>query len=299
MPLALSGRPKDAVAVLPPGAPWREGIARFLRTLTDDAGRIQRHLEVLDARAAGDLRWADVFADARLPDGRPMPASRRYAETLVDEERLPLYDVGELRLTLDLHNPGDEGGAAWFDPDRLEVCLVADVRYFSNIAPGSIFDPAAPPPETAARRAANGRLLGDLLAGLVEATDAEFAYADIHSTGALLRTAIDPASVVHPAPTDIRPWDFLWSINVWGGDHVTPDLERRLESLELTDAMLGRIDPAYRPHFGFDRRTLATGARFLQYRTCLGSESRTERAAVDTPLAAALRLRSTNLLFRS
>jgi hypothetical protein len=297
MPLALSGRPKDAVAVLPPGAGWRDGVARFLRTITSDAGHVARHLDVLERRADG-LRWAEEFADARLPDGRPMPPSRRYAETLVDEEILPLYDVDGLRLTLDLHNPHDEGGAAWFDPDRVEVCLVADVRYFSHLAPLTIFDPSAPFEETAARRAANGRLLGNLLARLVEATDAEFAYADIFSTGARLRNAMDPRSVVHPAPSQLQPWDYLWSITVWGPPHLNPDLERRLDGLELTDAMLKRIDPAYRPTFGLDRRTLATGARFLQYRTCFGTESRGERAAVDTPMAKALRLRSTNILYR-
>jgi hypothetical protein len=48
-----------------------------------------------------------------------------------------------------------------------------------------------------------------------------------------------------------------------------------------------------------ERRRLASGALFLQYRFLFGSESRGERAAVDTPLARQAGLRSTNLLFRA
>lgn len=298
MPLALQGRPKDAVVILPPSRRWQDGVERFLATLTTDATRVQRHLEVLERRATGALTWVEVFAGATLPNGRPLPASRRYAEMLVDEELLPLYDVGELRVTLDLHNPHNEGGAVDWDPDRVELCLVADVRYFSANTPWSIFDPAEPLADTVARRAANGRMLGDLLARLVEMTDAEFAYCDIHSTGGRVRSVKDPNSVVHPGPADLQPWHFLWSITAWNQPHLTSSLAGRLDTLEITEPMLRRIDPAYRPTFALDRRTLSTGARFLQYRTLFGGESRNERAAVDSALAKLLGLRSTNLLFR-
>ena len=42
-------------------------------------------------------------------------------------QSLPLYDVGSLRLSLDLHNPGNEAGIADYDVKQIELALVADV----------------------------------------------------------------------------------------------------------------------------------------------------------------------------
>jgi hypothetical protein len=105
--------------------------------------------------------------------------------------------------------------------------------------------------------------------------------------------------VVHTAPAGTRPRDYLWSISAWAPDLLVGGLEARLERLALTEAMLARIDPTHRPHYRVERRRLASGALFLQYRFLFGSESRGERAAVDTPLARQAGLRSTNLLFRA
>lgn len=113
MPLALPGRTKDAVVVVPSGADWRPGVAAFLRGLGGDAERVERHLALLDERAAGRRPWLRELAGRALPNGRPMPPGRAYAELLVAESALPLYDAGGFLVSLDLHNPGNEAGASW------------------------------------------------------------------------------------------------------------------------------------------------------------------------------------------
>ena len=299
MPLALPGRIKDAVVAVPASADWRAGVERFLHTLTDDGRRVERHLALLDERLAGRLLWTEVFADATLPDGRPMPPGRRYAETLVAEERLPLYQSGPLRFSLDLHNPGNEAGVLEHDPAAIELALVADLGYFADGVPDSTFPVGLAPEERARRRAQNGAILGDLVARLCEATDATFACADVGETGWVVSSAQRPTSVVRPAPAGVRPTDFLWSISAWSPDLLRGRFGDRLERLRIDDAMLARIDRVYRPYFRIERRHLATGGLFLQYRFLFGTEARGERPAIDTPLAKQAGLRSTNLLFRA
>jgi hypothetical protein len=299
MPLALVGRTKDAVVSVNDGVAWQEGVVAFLRTVTDDSSRIARHIDLLERRAAGDLPWATVLAGATLPNGRPMPPSRRYAEMLVAEDRLPLYEIDTLRFSLDLHNPGNEAGIPHYDADRLELALVADIGYFSATTPGTTFDLSVPADELIRRRAANGTLLGDLVARLVEATGAGFAYADISATGWRVSAASSPERVVHAAPTDVRPWDFLWSITAWGPERLDEALAARIERLEITEKMRSAMDASERPHYRLVRRRLACGALFLQYRFLFGTELRSTRAACDTPLARQAGLRSTALLFRA
>jgi hypothetical protein len=125
----------------------RDGVATSLHELTPDEATIRRQLELLDARAEGPLRWLDVFDDAKLPDGRPMPLGRRYAEMLVYAERLPLYDVRNLRI-------------ANYDPAFVEICQVADVSYFTGAIPGSFVDPWLSSEERGRIRAEGGRVLG-------------------------------------------------------------------------------------------------------------------------------------------
>jgi hypothetical protein len=108
-----------------------------------------------------------------------------------------------------------------------------------------------------------------------------------------------PESVVRPAPAGVRPWDFLWSITAWDRALLSLELARRLEALEITPATRERLDRAEREHYRIERRTLASGAAFLQFRWLFGSELRATRAAIDTPLASQLGLRSTSLLFRA
>jgi hypothetical protein len=299
MPLAFSGRPKDAVVVAAAGSDWRAGVAAFLSTLTTDPSRVDAHLALLDDRLAGRLDWRVELADARLPDGRPMPTSRRYAELLVQEGRLPLYDVGPIRMSVDLHNPGNEAGVAGYDPDLLELAIVADVRYFSSITPGSVFDSSLGFETVFRQRAEHGAILGDLVARLVDALAAPFAYTDISSTGWVVTNAPKKDIVVHPAPPSVRPRDFLWSITAWGETFLEPRLEERLEHLAISPEIMGRVDSYARPHVRLERRRLASGALFIQYRFLFGSEGRGERAALDTPLAKQAGLRSTNLLFRA
>lgn len=298
MPLALVGRIKDAVVSVPRDADWRAGVERFLSTLTDDVERVASHLAVLEERFAGGLRWKEVFADATLPDGRPMPPSRRYAEQLVTEDRLPLYEEDSLRFSLDLHNPGNEAGVASYDDSTVDIAIVADIGYFAP-APGSIYTPTMGFEEQARLRAAQGATLGRLVARLFEATGATFAYADIGATGWVVPTAKRPDSVVHPAPDGVGPTDFLWSISVWSPDSLHDSLAERLQALTITDDMLAGIDRFFRSHYRIERNRLPGGALFLQYRWLFGSELRGERARIDTPLARQARLRSTRLLFRS
>ena len=299
MPLALVGRTKDAVVSIPAGVAWQDGVAAFLRTVTNDSSRVVQHIDLLERRAAGELPWATVLTGSTLPNGRPMPPSRRYAEMLVVEDRLPLYEIDTLRFSVDLHNPRNEAGIPQYDADRVELALVADIGYFSATTPGTTFDLSAPAEELIRRRAANGEALGDLVARLVEATGAGFAYADISATGWVVSAASSPERVVHAAPTDVRPWDFLWSITAWGPERLDETLAARIDRLELTDEMRSAMDASERPHYRLVRRRLASGALFLQYRFLFGTELRSTRAACDTPLARQVGLRSTALLFRA
>lgn len=298
MPLNLVGRTKDAVVIVPAASPWQGGVRRFLASHAPDAATIERHVRLLEERAAGRLPWDKLLGGALLPNGRPMPPARRYAEMLVTEDLLPLFDAGPVRFSVDLHNPGNEAGVPEYDADRLELAIVADVGAFAT-APGTTLDLAQPPDRLAAERARRGAILGDLVASLVEATAATFAYADIGSTGWRVAASTRPESVAHPAPAGIRPGDFLWSITAWDGALLSPELAHRLEALEITPAIRERLDRSEREHYRIERRTLASGAAFLQFRWLFGSELRATRAAIDTPLASQLGLRSTSLLFRA
>lgn len=94
MPLALTGRTKDAVVSMPRDADWWAGVRRFLLTLADDPARVERHIGVLEDRMDARLRWKDVLGGATLPNGRPMPPSRRYAEMLDTEDSRSRRDCG-------------------------------------------------------------------------------------------------------------------------------------------------------------------------------------------------------------
>ena len=294
MPLAIPGRTKDAVVVVAADSDWRSGVEGFLRDLGADEERAAYHLSVLDQRVAGRISWKSQFADRTLPSGRPMPASRAYAQMLVAEATLPLYDAGGWLFSLDLHNPGNEAGVAWFDESVVELAIVADVGVFM----GPAYDGGGADAAMAAR-AAHGARLGQLVAALAERLEAAFAYADVGSTGVLVTSASRPSSVVHPAPDMLRPQDFLWSITVWGPELLEDGFVRRLDRLRLAPAQLARLDPHVRPHVRLEQRALEYGGRQLQYRFIFGSEQRDERAHIDTPLAEQLHLRSTNLQYRA
>lgn len=295
MPLALPGRTKDAVIVVAASADWRTGVAAFLQGLGGDAERVGRHLALLDERAAGRRPWLRELAGRTLPNGRPMPPGRAYAELLVAESALPLYDAGGFLVSLDLHNPGNEAGVSWHDPAMVELALVADQSAFT----GEPLDSAGGVEQTLARRAERGARVGELVATLAEQVQARFAYADVGTTGGVVTSATSSTSVVHPAEGPLRPEDFLWSITLWGPELLDPAFEARLEALSIPDAMLAQIDPYIRPHVRLERRRLAYGARMLQFRFLFGSEQRGERAHLDSPLAERLRLWSTNLQYRA
>lgn len=294
MPLAIPGRTKDAVVVVPAESDWRGGVASFLRDLGADEDRAAYHLSVLDQRVAGRITWRSQFADRTLPSGRPMPAGRAYAQLLVEERTLPLYDAGGWLFSVDLHNPDNEAGVAWYDDSVVELAIVADVGAFRGPAYGPGGADAA-----MAERARHGARLGELVAALSERVQADFAYADVDSTGAVVTSATRERAVVHPGPDTLRPQDFLWSITVWGPTLLEDGLGERLDRLRLDPRHLARIDPNVRPHVRLEQRALAYGGRQLQYRFLFGSELRNERVHVDTPLAEQLGLRSTNLQYRA
>lgn len=299
MPLAMPGRTKDAVVVVPCEADWRAGVGQFLRGLGGDPARIARHLNLLDERAAGRRPWAAELAGRTLPNGRPLPLGRAYAELLAEDGLLPLYDAGGFPVSVDLHNPHNEAGVDGYDPSLLELAIVADTGAFTAGVPGSSFDPAEPVETITARRAERGAALGRLVAALAEAVEARFAYADVGSTGWRVAAASNPTSVVHPSTVALGPWDFLWSITAWGPDLVPAGWWDRLGSLALGPELMAKVDPYERPHVRLERRRLAHGGYFLQYRFLLGTERRGERAILDTPLARQLGLRSTNLQLRA
>jgi hypothetical protein len=294
MPLAIPGRTKDAVVVVPADSDWRAGVEAFLHDLGADEDRAAYHLNVLDQRAAGRMSWRSQFADRTLASGRPMPASRAYAQMLVEESTLPLYDAGGWRFSLDLHNPGNEAGVAWYDDSVMELAIVADVGAFR----GPAYGPGGAEPAME-ERAAHGARLGQLVAALSERLKALFAYADVDSTGGVVTAASRPGSVVAPGPDTLLPTDFLWSITVWGPGLLEDAFAARLSQLRLEPRHMGKVDPYVRQHVRLDKRTLAYGGQMLQYRFLFGSELRGERAHIDTPLAEQLGLRSTNLQFRA
>jgi hypothetical protein len=294
MPLAIPGRTKDAVVVVASDSDWRSGIEAFLRGVGADDDRARYHLNVLDQRAAGRMSWVSQFADRTLSNGRPMPASRAYAESLVKEGTLPLYDAGGWLFSVDLHNPGNEAGVAWYDEQVVELAIVADVGAFR----GGAYTPGGAD-AAMADRAVHGARLGELVAQLSERTHALFAYADVDSTGGRVTAASKSTSVANPGPDTLQPPDFLWSITVWGPGLLDDDLASRLDRVQLEPAHLSRIDPHVRPHVRLEQRKLEYGGRMLQYRFLFGSELRNERVHIDTPLAEQLGLRSTNLQFRA
>jgi hypothetical protein len=295
MPLAIPGRTKDAVVVAAADADWRSGVARFLRQLGAEEARVTWHLDVLEQRQAGRLSWVSQLAGRTLPSGRPMPPGRAYAEMLVKESSLPLYDAGGWSFSVDLHNPDNEAGVGWHDDSEVELAIVADQGAFIGPSAG----PGRGIEEAYRRRAVCGARLGDLVAALAEHVEARFGYADVGSSGGLVASAGRPTSVVHPGAEAPRPDDFLWSITLWGPGVLTSELEGRLERLALDPARLARVDASVRPHVRLEQRHLGYGARMLQFRFLFGSELRGERAAIDTPLAEQLGLRSTNLQYRA
>ena len=294
MPLAIPGRTKDAVVVVAADSDWRSGVETFLRGVGADDDRARYHLNVLDQRAAGRMSWVSQFADRTLSNGRPMPASRAYAESLVKEGTLPLYDADGWFFSVDLHNPGNEAAVPWYDEEVVELAIVADVGAFR----GGSYD-AGGAEAAMAERAVHGARLGELVAALAESTEALFAYADVDSTGGRVTSASRPSSVAHPAPDTLTPPDFLWSITVWGPGLLDDDLTSRLDRVQLEAAPLSRVAPHVRPHVHVEQRKLEYGGRMLQYRFLFGSELRNERVHIDTPLAEQLGLRSTNLQFRA
>ena len=294
MPLVIPGRTKDAVVVVAADSDWRSGVEAFLRDMGADEDRAAYHLSVLHQRAAGRMSWPSQFVDRTLASGRPMPAGRAYAESLVMEGTLPLYDADGWWFSVDLHNPGNEAGVSWYDERVVELAIVADVGVFMGPAYGAGSVDAA-----MAQRARHGARLGQIVAALAERTQALFAYADVGSTGGVVTAASKPSAVVHPAPETLGPADFLWSITVWGPGLLDDDLVSRLDHLHLEPAHLARLDPHIRPHVRLEQQRLPYGGRMLQYRFLFGSELRNERAHIDTPLAEQLGLRSTNLQFRA
>lgn len=295
MPLVVHGRTKDALVIVPVETDWRAGVVTFLEGLGGDAERIERHIALLDERAAGRQPWATELAGRTLPNGRAMPPGRAYAEMLINEDLLPLYDVGGFPVSLDLHNPANEAGVDDYDPTVLELAIVADVGAFT----GATLDSGLGPEVITAQRAAHGATLGVLVASLADAVRARFAYADISTTGWRVPAATRPESVVHPSSNRLRAWDFLWSINVWDPELVGPDWPDRLARLALDPARLAEIDRHQWPHVRLERRRLDYGGYFLQYRFLFGAEGRGDRAHLDTPLASQLGLRSTNLQLRA
>lgn len=295
MPLALQGRTKDAVVMVPRDVDWRAGVSGFLEGLGADAIRIERHLSLLEERVSGRRPWTAELTGRTLPNGRPMPPGRAYAEMLVTESVLPLYDGGGFLVSLDLHNPANEAAAAWFDHSILEFAIVADVGPFT----GEDVDAGIDVEQRLAIRAARGARLGQLVALLMEHLRAFFAYADVGSSGHRVASAADPAVVLHASKGPLHPTDFLWSITAWGPELVDAEFEARLAALSLDEGQLARIDTFIRPHIRLERQRLSSGGKLLQYRFIFGSESRGERAHLDTPLAERLGLRSTDLRYRA
>lgn len=302
MPIDLAAvNAVNAVWFVPRAAPWPERMASLWRELGAGPAMIETGMEVLARRAAGDLDWNQAFAGGLLPNGRPCPPVRRYNDLLASAPTaplpttLPLVHVPPLAVAFDVWGSGDRAG----EPDTigLEMLVHRDVvrpwRAGAVLEDGTVVDVGRA--DHYARLTRYGDAFADLMARGCEALLPGFALADgLQPVGDFLARA-QPDRERHPAPAGARLADYAWSLAYWAPERSDPRLAQRLAGLRLPERAASAWPDGVEPTL----RTLATGGAFLRVRRILGGETRGDRAAVETPLANALGLRSNHLLYRT
>jgi hypothetical protein len=297
MPLDLANVDAvNAVWFVPADSPWRDGLRTLMVEMGGDGAAIEAWLDLLQRRAAGEHRWDAELDGGVLPDGRPMPAARRYNDGLSGATTgdLLVLRPAPLALVVDVWGPGEVGG----EPGTLGLELLVRRSVVhpwfggAKLPDGTIVN--LQDPAHYARLARYGEAFAAWMARGCELLTPVFALSDGMQPVRDFLGRARPGRVRHPAPAHARIADYAWALAYWAPERVDDDLARRLRALAL---------PAKRPMWpdGLELsvRTLATDGTFLRSRTILGSETRASRANWETPLAAQLRLRSNHLLYRT
>lgn len=291
----------NAVWFVPEDAPWQARLRDLWRELGVADAPADRWIATLERRAAGTLRWSEELAGGVLPNGRPCPPVRRYQDLLAADPgeppaaELPLLRAPPLRVGFDVWGPGERAG----EPGTLglEMLVHRDVirpwRAGAVLADGTVVEVGRP--DHYARLAIYGDAFAALMARGCVLLRPAFALADgLQPVGDFLATA-RPGRVRHPAPAGASLSDYAWALTYWAPGRLEDALRQRLARLRLPE----RTAPLWPDGAELEVRTLATGGTFLRARRILGGEGRGDRAAVETPLAEALGLRSNHLLHRS
>ena len=302
MPLDLPAvNAVNAVWFVSRDAPWPARLAALWRELGAPGAAIDAGLDLLARRAAGELDWNRELAGGLLPNGRPCPPVRRYADLLASDPSaplptvLPLVHVPPLVVAFDVWGPGERAGES--GALGLEMLVHRDAirpwRAGAVLADGTLIDVSRP--DHYARLARYGDAFADLMARGCEALRPAFALADgLQPVGDFLGRA-RPERVRHPAPEGARLADYAWALAYWAPQRLDEGLAVRLAGLRLPERPASAWPDGVEPSV----RTLATGGIFLRVRRILGGETRGDRSAVETPLAERLGLRSNHLLHRT
>lgn len=295
MPLDMHVNAVNAVLFVPMDSPWLERVGAFMRAVGADAATAAAWTEVLARRAGGQLDWGVELAGGTLPDGRPMPATRRYNDALLSPvpDPLPLFSWPPLSFAVDVWGPGERAG----EPGTIGLELLVHRQVVHPWRAGAVLHDGTVVdlrnPEHFERLAQYGDAFADLMLWACELFEPVYALSDgMQPIGDFLAKA-KPGRVRHPAPSGARLADYAWALTYWSPERVDDDLRGRLERLELPERRKLWPDGVE-----LEVRKLPGGGMFLRARRILGSEGRSDRANVETPLASQLKLRSNNLIFR-
>lgn len=299
MPIKPLANVINAVFLVHADLPWMDRLRSALLDLSlgppgrdrrenPDALKVAMHLDVIERRLSGELRWDVALERGPVRPGGVGSAGRAYADMVETGGQLPRYDWAPLDATADLFNPRNEAGeVAW--PAELEAIeLVTHATTLYPWSRGTLLDgtPVRPKdPSCYAKMASYGEVFGNLVARWCELLDPHFAFADLKSSAPFLTRAT--AGETPDTAKSVHYWDYLWPISYWSPTLLTerPGLADSLEHLALKPDQLDRMDPFERTGIKPTARRLANGGLFVQYRMILGGEGRASRATVDGPLA--------------
>ena len=300
MPIKPLANVLDAVFLVRAGGDWMERLRASLTELSlgrpgrdrrelPDRLKVAVHMDELEQRMAGALRWDVVLERGAARPGGVGTAGRLYADMVEMGGRLPRYEWNPLYVTADLFNPGNEAGEVGRDPELEAVELLAHSNQLFPWQRGFLLDgsPINPrDPSCYAKMAAYGAAFGELVARWCETLEPVFACADLKNAATFWTRAV--AGMSPAEARAVRFWDYLWPISYWSPALLAekPGLAEKLAVLQLGEAELAKVEPFERTGVKVTARRLATGGLFVQYRNILGGEGRTSRGTVDAPLAA-------------
>lgn len=299
MPIKPLANVLDAVFLVRAGDPFMDRLRASLLALSRgrpgrdqresaDALKVALHMDVLEQRLSGALKWDVALERGPVRPGSTGLAPRAYAEMLETGGQLPLYEWGPLQVSADLFNPANEAGEVAWDPQLEAIELVTHATQLFPWSRGTLLDgsPINPKdPRTYGRMAQYGELFGELVASFCEALQPVFACADLKNLAPFLGRAV--AGLTPEEARAVRFWDYSWPIAYWSPELLAerPGLAEKLKALALTERELEKVEPFERTGLKTTTRQLSTGGLFVQYRSILGGETRSSRMTVDAPLA--------------